>query len=88
MSTIVSYYQARLGAEFSVAGKALTLVLSGVDASASPQVFSLTFQGPAAPVLEQQTLVLERAGEAALAIFVVPAMRNGVGMQYHAVFNN
>lgn len=88
MSTNVSYYQLRLGTEFSVAGSALALVLCEVDASADPQAFSLTFQGPPAPELGQQTLVLERAGDEALAMFIVPVSRNGAGVQYQAVFNN
>lgn len=88
MSTNVSYFQLRLGAEFSVAGSDLALVLSEVEASADPQIYSLTFQGAAAPLLDQQTVVLERAGDEALAVFIVPAGRNGAGVQYHAVFNN
>jgi hypothetical protein len=88
VSTVVSYFQARIGAEFSLAGSALTLVLSEVAASPSPQAFALTFQGPATPELAQQTVVLERAGDAALAIFIVPAGHNSAGVQYHAVFNN
>lgn len=88
MSTNVSYFQSRLGAEFSIAGTALTLALAEVAESANPQAFSLTFQGPAAPLVEQQTVVLERAGDEPLAIFLVPAARNADGVQYHAVFNN
>ncbi|WP_051293948.1 DUF6916 family protein [Pseudoduganella violaceinigra] len=84
----MSYFQARLGAEFSIAGCPLGLVLAEVAASANPQAFALTFQGPATPALEQQTVVLERSGDAALAIFIVPLGRNGAGVQYHAVFNN
>lgn len=92
MSTDVSYFQARLGAVFSVAGAApelaLALVLDEVQPSAKPQAFSLTFQGPGSPELEQQTVELLRDGDAPLAIFLVPAGRNAAGMQYHAVFNN
>jgi hypothetical protein len=84
----VSYFQSRLGAGFSIAGSAIFLTLSGVQASENPQVFSLVFQGPEAPELAQQTVVLERAGDEALAIFIVPSGRNGAGVQYHAVFNN
>lgn len=88
MSTVVSYFQARLGAHFSVAGSALTLALAEVRPTANPQAFSLTFQGPAVPELEQQTVILERPGDDDLAIFIVPASRNSAGLQYHAVFNN
>ncbi|SFG45167.1 hypothetical protein SAMN05518865_112117 [Duganella sp. CF458] len=88
MSTVVSYFQARLGAEFSIAGSALSLVLAEVQPTANPEAFSLTFQGPAMPQLEQQTVILERSGDDALAIFIVPAVRHSAGMQYHAVFNN
>jgi hypothetical protein len=90
--TDVSYFQARLGAAFSVAGLppelALALVLSEVQPSGNPQAFSLTFQGPAAPMLEQQTVELQLAGDAPLAIFLVPCGRDASGVQYHAVFNN
>ena len=88
MSTVVSYFQARLGAAFSIAGSGLVLALAEVRPTPNPQAFSVTFQGPAVPELEQQTVILERAGDAALAIFIVPAGRNSAGMQYHAVFNN
>ncbi|MYN04454.1 hypothetical protein GTP41_20390 [Pseudoduganella sp. DS3] len=92
MSTDVSYFQARLGAVFSVAGAApelgLGLVLDEVQPSPNPQAFALTFQGPGAPELEQQTVELLREGDAPLAIFLVPAGRNAGGMQYYAVFNN
>ncbi|KQV59776.1 hypothetical protein [Duganella sp. Root336D2] len=88
MSTVVNYFQARHGAEFSIAGFSLSLTLSEVAPTANPQAFSLTFQGPAEPQLTQQTVVLERAGDDALAIFMVPASRNSSGVQYHAVFNN
>ncbi len=88
MSTVVSYFQARLGAEFSIAGCGAPLLLAEVQPTSSPQAFSLTFQGPAVPELEQQTVILERAGDDPLAIFIVPAGRNSAGMQYHAVFNN
>jgi hypothetical protein len=84
----VTYFQARAGAQFSIAGTALTLTLCEVEASANPQAFSLTFQGPPAPQLEQQTVVLERAGDGPLAVFIVPFARNAGGVQYHAVFNN
>lgn len=85
MSTVVSYFQARLGAEFSIAGSPLSLVLTEVQPTANPQAFSVTFQGPE---LEQQTVILQRAGDDDLAIFIVPAGRHGAAMQYHAVFNN
>lgn len=88
MSTNVSYFQSRLGAEFSIAGTALTLVLAEVAESANPQAFSLTFQGPAEPPLRQQTFALERAADEALAVFIVPASRNRFGVQCHAAFNN
>jgi len=86
--TVVSYFQARLGAEFSIAGCGVALVLAEVQPTPSPQAFSLTFQGPAVPELEQQTIIVERVGDDPLAIFIVPAGRNRAGMQYHAVFNN
>jgi len=88
LSTNVTYFQSRLGAEFSIACTELTLVLTEVAESANPQAFSLTFQGPAMPGLDQQTVVLERVGDEPLAIFIVPLARNADGMQYHAVFNN
>lgn len=92
MLTDVSYFQARLGAAFSVAGApaelGFSLVLAEVEPSANPQAFMLTFQGPATPELAQQTVELLREGDAPLAIFLVPSGRSAAGMQYHAVFNN
>ncbi|WP_374581745.1 hypothetical protein [Pseudoduganella sp.] len=92
MLTDVSYFQARLGAVFSVAGAppelGLALVLAEVEPSGNPQAFALTFQGPPAPELEQQTVELLRDGDAPLAIFLVPVARTAAGVQYHAVFNN
>lgn len=88
MSTVVSYFQARLGAEFSIAGSALSLVLTEVQPTGNPQAFSVTFQGPAMPELEQQTVILQHAGDDDVAIFIVPSGRHSAGMQYHAVFNN
>lgn len=88
MSTVVNYSQARLGAEFSIAGLSLSLSLSDVAPTANPQAFSLTFQGPAEPPLRQQTFALERAADEALAVLIVPASRNRFGVQCHAVFNN
>ncbi len=40
------------------------------------------------PELEQQTVILQRAGDDDVAIFIVPSGRHSAGMQYHAVFNN
>lgn len=88
MTLNVIYFQSRHGAEFSIAGSALTLSLTEVEASANPQAFVLTFLGAPAPQLEQQTVVLERAGDEPLAIFIVPFARNADGVRYHAVFNN
>ena len=88
MSTVVSYFQARLGAEFSIAGSTLALTLSEVAPTANPQVFSLTFRGPPEREMTQQTVVLERAGDDDLAVFIVPAGRDGSAVQYHAAFNN
>ncbi|HEY0589727.1 MAG TPA: hypothetical protein VGD52_26610 [Pseudoduganella sp.] len=66
----------------------MSLVLTEVQPTGHPQAFSVTFQGPAVPELEQQTVILERAGDDDLAIFIVPSGRHSAGMQYHAVFNN
>lgn len=88
MTTVVSYFQARLGAAFSIAGSQQVLILSEVEPSANPQVFSLTFRGACELEIPQQTVLLERAGDETLAVFIVPAGRDGASVQYHATFNN
>jgi len=82
----VAYFQARLHAVFQCGELALTL--AEVEPSGNPQAFSLLFDGPAQPVLDQQTLVLERAGDTPLAIFLVPVGRSATAVRYQAIFNN
>ena len=82
----VAYFQDRLNAAFLVGEVALVLV--EVAPSGNPLAFSLTFHGPADPAFAQQTLVMERAGDEPLAIFVVPLGRDASGTLYQAIFNN
>ncbi|HAV35428.1 MAG TPA: hypothetical protein DCX52_03555 [Massilia sp.] len=49
--------------------------------------FSLMFQGPAQPALEQAIHTLEHPVLGTLAIFLVPVGRDARGMQYQAIFN-
>lgn len=68
----------------------LTLELVSVEESrystAAHPAFSLMFQGPLAPALEQRIYALERAGTV-LEIFLVPVARDAGGLKYEAVFN-
>lgn len=49
--------------------------------------FSLHFQGPREPALEQQTYAMQMQDGAVMDIFIVPIASDARGMQYEAVFN-
>ncbi len=51
------------------------------------EAFSLTFQGPLEPALEQGTYRLENDAMGAFEIFLVPIRRDATGFGYEAVFN-
>jgi hypothetical protein len=55
-------------------------------ASATRQAFSVTFDGPAEPILPQRIYTLENEELGELAIFLVPVASDEEGTQYEAVF--
>jgi hypothetical protein len=86
------FFNARLNAVFGVAGyEGVQLELSeaakSVHATTEHQAFSLTFRGPADPLLPQQIYTLESPADGALEIFLVPVARDKSSTQYEAVFS-
>ena len=51
------------------------------------QPFSLVFQGPREPILEQRIRALQHEAFGTLEIFLVPIGQNENGVQYEAIFN-
>lgn len=49
--------------------------------------FSLIFEGPLEPRLNQQIYDLEHEQLGSLSLFMVPVARNANGMQYEVIFN-
>ncbi len=49
--------------------------------------FTLIFQGPSEPLLNQQVYELEHEQMGELSLFMVPIARKANGMQYEVVFN-
>ena len=74
----------------SAAGASVELVLHSALAlggwPGGRQPFSLTFRGPAEPLLAQAIYRLEHALLGALDIFIVPIGPDGDGMLYEAIF--
>jgi hypothetical protein len=56
------------------------------DASGARAPFSLTFRGPADPVLPQRIYRLEHDSVGAIEIFIVPIAHDDAGTSYEAVF--
>jgi len=56
------------------------------DASGARAPFTLTFRGPAEPILPQGIYRLEHPSLADLEIFIVPIGRDEAGTTYEAVF--
>ena len=56
------------------------------DASGARAPFSLTFRGPAEPILPQRIYALEHPTLGTLEIFIVPIGRDEAGTSYEAVF--
>jgi hypothetical protein len=88
----LEFFRAHAGASFSLADSGLALRLATVKQAGMPgyareQAFSLIFEGPAQPRLEQATLCLrnETAGE--FHIFLVPVAADAGATYYEAVFN-
>lgn len=82
-----------VGSSFSLASiKSVGLTLETVTALGAPllpggrEPFSLTFKGPASPILPQGIHRLQGESEPALEIFLVPIGRDESGAVYEAVF--
>jgi hypothetical protein len=58
-----------------------------VDESGARSGFTLSFGGPAEPVLAQQIVPLEHATLGKLDVFLVPVASDGSQTRYEAVFN-
>jgi hypothetical protein len=56
------------------------------DASGARAPFTLTFRGPAEPVLPQSIYHLEHESVGAMDIFIVPVARDEAWTTYEAVF--
>jgi hypothetical protein len=73
--------------------KRVTLRLTGATPSSHPgpegtrQPFTLTFDGPVEPLLEQRIYRLEHDDAGVLEIFIVPIGRDESRTAYEAVFN-
>lgn len=61
-------------------------VLGEAPAADGRAPFSLTFSGPAEPLLAQQIVPLEHAALGRVELFLVPIGRDGDGARYEAVF--
>lgn len=89
----LEFFTAHEGASFSVAGHdGLLLRLAKVKPAGMPgyaraQAFSLIFEGPFQPRLEQATLHLYNEAAGGFAIFVVPVGADAGATHYEAVFN-
>lgn len=85
-------FEPRIGDAFAIAAEpaSIDLVLHSALAlgewPGGRQPFSLTFRGPAEPVLPQGTYRLEHAELGALDIFVVPIGHSADATSYEAVF--
>lgn len=77
-------FEARLGDE------AVALSLVEVKAMGAGEreggAFSLLWQGPSEPVLEQSTYTLFQPSLGEQAVFLVPVAEKDAGIQYEAVF--
>jgi hypothetical protein len=95
----VESFKPAVGSKFALnAGDDTKLELELVDAQANPPQggagqgpsertpFSLTFRGPAEPVLPQQIYPLEHGELGKLEIFVVPIGVDAGGASYEAIF--
>ncbi|KQW93340.1 hypothetical protein ASC94_11890 [Massilia sp. Root418] len=89
----LEFFSAHEGALFSVAGSdGMVLRLAAVQPAGMPgygraQAFSLMFEGPAQPRLEQATIRLSNDAAGEFDIFVVPVGANADLTRYQAVFN-
>ena len=83
-----------VGERFAVPAAALELVLTEAEELGGPPGaarptggFSLVFQGPPDPVLDQATYALEHEGLGEFPLFLVPIGRTGDRTLYQAIFN-
>lgn len=87
-----SHFEPHIGDPFTTAadGTDISLVLKEAkplgNALREGGAFSLTFAGPAAPLLPQAIYPLRHAALGALEIFIVPVGRDKDGIAYEAVF--
>ena len=66
------------------------LILAEVKSGQStPQIeqFSLLFQGPVSPRLEQRTYSMSNGRTGVVDLFIVPVAQNEAGIVYEVVFN-
>ena len=66
------------------------LILAEVKSGQStPQIeqFSLLFQGPVSPRLEQRTYSMSNGRTGVVHLFIVPVAQNEAGIVYEVVFN-
>lgn len=87
----LEFFSAHAGAFFGVGDSGITLRLAtvkpgGVPGYARQEAFSLIFEGPAQPRLQQATLHL-RNDTAEFHIFLVPVAADAGATYYEAVFN-
>ena len=78
--------------EIELSGEPIALKLETADrlGSHSPReggAFSLVFEGPREPALEQATYPLSHSEEGRVDIFLVPIGQSDTAMSYEAVFN-
>jgi len=88
---MISAFQEQLNTAFEVMNISCSLTLEQVAIHAQTEkheAFSLFFDGPAVPFLQQRTYVLQHAVLGELEIFLVPVGRTPGGFQYEAVFNH
>ena len=80
-----------VGTTFALADAPGELVLIEAEAlpatSGAPRApFSLLFEGPSQPILEQQIHTIRHATLGALELFLVPLSRGGDAVRYQAIF--
>lgn len=86
-------FAGQVGSAFRVVGGAFDSVelrlAELTDGRAAPgyEVFSLFFQGPAAPRLDQATYTMDHPALGMVALFLVPVGALPGGIRYEALFN-
>jgi hypothetical protein len=85
-------FSEQLNTEFSLSLPEQTIPLrlsEAVDkgSNARQEQFSLVFQGPLQPVLQQNTYSFKHTQLGEFMLFIVPIGQNGAGIQYQVIFN-